>query len=118
MKKTLNLLLGLSLATLLGGCGSEATPPKAEILKASCGMCQLNQRDQRGCIINVVHKGEVLPLVGGPKLTMEEMHAPGGFCVTIRKAKVIGKVKDDRFIASSWELLPIDENTPSLPAGH
>jgi len=100
------------------GCGSDSNATENELVKASCGMCQLGQKDQKGCLTNIVLHGKVLPVVGATKLSMEEMHAPGGLCVTIRKAKVSGKLDGDRFLASKWELLPLEKESPSLPAGH
>jgi|SaaInlStandDraft_1057018.scaffolds.fasta_scaffold09278_4 hypothetical protein len=108
----------ISLAFLSLGCGSSSEPLPSRVLEASCGMCQFSQTEQKGCFINVKLEKKSFPVVGAPKLTMEEMHQPGGYCVTVRKVRVSGKVEHDRFMAFSWELLPMKESTPALPAGH
>ena len=48
--------------------------------------------------------------VDGAKLDDHgDAHAEDGFCATIRKAEVVGAMKDDRFVASYFKLLPLKE---------
>ena len=37
-----------------------------------------------------------------------DAHAEDGFCSAIRKAEVVGEIKGDRFVASSFKLLPVE----------
>lgn len=103
------------------GCGGESSSSKKlkdQTVDSSCGLCQFGQTQQKGCLINVKLDGKPYPVVGGPKLSMAEMHQPGGYCVAIRKAKVSGHLDGDRFMVSSWELLPLEEGLAPLPAAH
>jgi len=111
------VFLNIGLVAMLG-CGDSKQKLDKQIVETSCGMCQFGQIDQKGCHINIRLGQKVLPVVGAPKLTMEEMHAPGSYCVAIRKARVSGTIDQDRFLASSWDLLPLEEDTPIFPAGH
>ncbi len=39
--------------------------------------------------------------------SLGDAHAKDGMCKAIRKARVTGQVKEDRFVATSFELIPI-----------
>jgi len=38
-----------------------------------------------------------------------DAHASDGLCNAIRRAKVTGEIKDDRFVAEGFELLPLGD---------
>ena len=38
-----------------------------------------------------------------------DAHGKDGFCSVVRKAKVEGEIKGDKFVATSFELLPLEE---------
>ncbi|WP_396173267.1 DUF6370 family protein [Flavobacterium sp.] len=82
--------------------------PKTQIVEASCGQCQFGMKDKKGCDLAVRIDGKSY-FVEGTKLDSHgDAHAADGFCSTIRKAEVVGEVKDNKFIASSFKLLPVE----------
>ncbi len=100
---TLLLLLtfGLSFA-------QDKKPKKMEIVEASCGQCQFGM-EAKGCDLAVRIKGKSY-FVDGTKIDEHgDAHAKDGFCSTIRKAEVIGEIKENRFVVSYFNLLPIQE---------
>jgi|694.fasta_scaffold04168_21 hypothetical protein len=82
--------------------------PKTQIVEASCGQCQFGMKDKKGCDLAVRIDGKSY-FVEGTKLDSHgDAHAADGFCSTIRKAEVVGEIKDNKFIASSFKLLPVE----------
>ena len=82
--------------------------PKTQIVEASCGQCKFGMKDKKGCDLAVRIDGKSY-FVEGTKLDSHgDAHAADGFCSTIRKAEVVGEVKDNKFIASSFKLLPVE----------
>ena len=82
--------------------------PKTQIVEASCGQCQFGMKNKKGCDLAVRIDGKSY-FVEGTKLDSHgDAHAADGFCSTIRKAEVVGEVKDNKFIASSFKLLPVE----------
>lgn len=78
----------------------------AQIVEASCGQCNFGMKGKAGCDLAVRING-VPYFVDGVKIDhFGDAHAKDGFCNAIRKAKVSGKIKKNRFIASSFTLLP------------
>ena len=82
--------------------------PKTQIVEASCGQCQFGMKDKKGCDLAVRIDGKSY-FVEGTKLDSHgDAHAKDGFCSTIRKAEVVGEIKGNKFIASSFKLLPVE----------
>lgn len=82
--------------------------PKTQIVEASCGQCQFGMKDKKGCDLAVRIEGKSY-FVDGTKLDDHgDAHAEDGFCSAIRKAEVAGEVKDNRFVASTFKLLPLE----------
>jgi hypothetical protein len=44
---------------------------------------------------------------------LPDPHAAGGICECIRLAKVTGQVRDGRFVATSFRLLPVGTARPA-----
>jgi hypothetical protein len=82
--------------------------PKTLIVEASCGQCQFGMKDKKGCDLAVRIDGKSYFIVGTDIHKHGDAHAADGFCSTIRKAEVVGEVKDNKFIASSFKLLPVE----------
>jgi predicted acyltransferase (DUF342 family) len=79
-----------------------------EIAEVSCGQCQFGM-EAKGCDLAIRIKGKSY-FVDGTKIDDHgDAHAKHGFCSTIRKAEVIGEIKDNRFVVSYFNLLPIQE---------
>lgn len=104
--------LPLALVTLTMGC--ERSAPTAaiaaeemKIVEASCGQCRLGLQGG-GCDLAVRIDGKAYFVDGTTIDDHGDAHAVDGFCLAIRQARVTGQVVDDRFAASSFELLPVD----------
>lgn len=81
---------------------------KTRIVEVSCGQCQFGMK-AKGCDLAVRIGGEFY-FVDGTKLDDHgDAHAEDGFCAAIRQAEVVGAIKDDRFVASYFKLLPLKE---------
>ena len=81
---------------------------KTQIVEASCGQCQFGMKGKGGCDLAVRIDGKSYFVDGTDINKHGDSHAADGFCSAIRKAEVVGEVKDDRFVASSFKLLPAE----------
>jgi hypothetical protein len=105
MKSILPFILFLSFSL---GFAQDKRPQKMEIVEVSCGQCQFGMQ-AKGCDLAIRIKGKSY-FVDGTKIDEHgDAHAKGGFCSAIRKAEVIGEKKDNRFVVSYFNLLPIQE---------
>lgn len=77
-----------------------------QTVEASCGMCQFNQKTDKGCALTVRIDKKIYDVVGTGLNDHGDAHADDGFCTAIRKAKVSGEIKGKTFVASSFTLLP------------
>ncbi|MES2543954.1 MAG: DUF6370 family protein [Bacteroidota bacterium] len=103
MKKSIVvLLLFLSLA------GFSQTV-KSKIVEASCGQCQFGMTSKKGCDLAIRINGKAYFVDGTAIDNHGDAHAADGFCSAIRKAKVTGKIVNNRFKATSFKLLPAKE---------
>ena len=80
--------------------------PKKQIVEASCGQCQFNMKDKKGCDLAVRIDGKSYFVDGTGLNDHGDAHADDGFCSAIRKAEVVGVVKDNKFVVSQFKLLP------------
>jgi hypothetical protein len=80
--------------------------PKTQIVEAACGQCQFGMKDKGGCDLAVRIDNKTYFVVGTKIDKHGDAHAEDGFCNTIRKAEVTGEIKEGRFVASSFKLLP------------
>ena len=126
MKNITYLLLTslLSINLVYAGCGScKVSKNKVAILgdqnfvttiaedgavsglvQASCGMCNFSMKSQKECNL-AIQIGEKSYLVQGTKMAeLGDPHAKDGMCNAVRVANVVGNVKDDIFLADSFEL--------------
>lgn len=81
---------------------------KSQIVEASCGQCQFGMEGY-GCELAVRIDGKPYFVDGTSIDSHGDAHANDGFCAAIRKAAVVGEIKNNRFVASSFKLLP-EEN--------
>lgn len=82
---------------------------KVQIVEASCGQCQFGMTDKKGCDLAVRIDGKAY-FVDGTKLDDHgDAHAEDGFCSAIRKAEVVGEVKNNKFVVTHFKLLPLKE---------
>ncbi len=83
----------------------------SQVVDASCGECQFKM-EGKGCDLAVRIDGKSY-FVDGSKIDDHgDAHSQHGMCNAIRKAKVTGEIKDGRFVASAFELVP-DDHEPS-----
>ena len=75
------------------------------IAQAACGQCKLGLKG-KSCDLAVRIKGKSYFVDGVHIDSLGDAHAKDGFCNSIREAQVQGEIKDDRFIASYFYLLP------------
>ena len=80
---------------------------EAFVAEVSCGQCNFNL-DGSGCDLAIRLKNAGYFVDGISIDDLGDPHDDNGLCNKIRSAKVQGKVKDDRFFATSIELLPIE----------
>ena len=98
-------LSSLLFATVTLSAQKNADTKKAPIVEASCGQCQFGLKG-KGCDL-AVKIGDKAYYVAGTSIDDHgDAHASDGFCEAVRKALVTGKVVDDRFVATSFKLLP------------
>lgn len=79
---------------------------KTQTVEASCGQCQFGIKGKGGCDMAVRIDGKAY-FVDGVQTNHGDAHAADGICSTVRKAEVVGEIKGDRFVASSFKLLPV-----------
>ncbi len=84
---------------------------KTQIVEAACGQCQFGMKDKKGCDLAVRIDGKAY-FVEGTKLDSHgDAHAEDGFCSAVRKAEVVGEVKDNKFVVTQFKLLPAENHT-------
>ena len=66
-------------------------------------------KDKKGCDLAVRIDGKPYFVEGTNINDHGDAHSKNGFCNTIRKAEVSGEIKGDKFVATSFKLLPEDK---------
>jgi len=100
--------LAFLLAAGSAAAQQKETAQQPRVVEASCGQCQLKMKG-KGCDLAVRIDGKAY-YVDGTKIDEHgDAHANDGFCNAIRKAEVTGKVEKDRFVATSFRLLPAEK---------
>lgn len=102
MKKLLSILLMFSIVFV--NAQEKKEQFKTQILEASCGQCQFKMKGQ-GCELAVRIDGKPYFVDGASIDSFGDAHADDGFCASIRKVEVEGKIVDNRFKATSLKLL-------------
>lgn len=75
------------------------------LAEASCGTCKLGMKGET-CALAVRFNGASYFVDGAHIDSFGDAHGDDGFCNAIRKAKVQGKIVNNRFVATSFILLP------------
>lgn len=78
---------------------------KSQIAEASCGQCNFKMHGE-GCALAVRIDGKSYFVEGTSIDEHGDAHAKEGFCNAVRKAEVQGEVKDGKFVATYFKLLP------------
>jgi len=109
MKKTFLLFIFFSSCSILAQ--EKKIIVEKQIVETSCGQCQFDMNEQRGCDLAVRIDGKAYFVEGTSIDDHGDAHAHDGFCQAIRKAEVSGEVVDKKFKATRFVLLPKEENT-------
>jgi hypothetical protein len=80
-----------------------------KIVEVSCGQCKFAMTKKKGCDLAVRIDGKSYFVAGTTIDEHGDAHAADGFCSIIKKAKVIGEIKDNKFVVTYFKLLPIDK---------
>jgi len=107
--KATHWLLVLTTATVLAGCATRPSPlvlQKPTVVEAACGECKFGLKGD-DCDLAIRVHGQSYFVDGVNPDLLGNAHATDGICETIRKARVTGEVKDGRFVATRFELLPV-----------
>jgi hypothetical protein len=81
---------------------------KSQIVETACGQCQFGMQGTAGCDLAVRIDGKSYFVDGTDINKHGDAHAKDGFCSVVRKATVVGEVKDERFVVSEFKLLPTE----------
>ncbi|WP_296684522.1 DUF6370 family protein [Flavobacterium sp.] len=104
MKKLLTFLLILSSVTIWAQDKKETS--KVQTVEASCGQCQFGM-EGKSCDLAVRIDGKSYFVEGTSIDAHGDAHAKDGFCASIRKAEVIGTLKNNKFVVTYFKLLPL-----------
>ena len=96
------------IALLQGGCvtGPGVAFRQPTVVEAACGECKFGLKGN-DCDLAIRVDGHSYFVDGVNPDSLGNTHAQDGICETIRKARVTGEVKDGRFVATSFQLLPV-----------
>lgn len=107
MKSIVTVLFILTFS--LGFAQEKKETQKTQIVEASCGQCQFGMKSKSGCDLAVRMDGKSY-FVEGTKLDDHgDAHAEDGFCSAIRKAEVSGEIVNDKYVATTFKLLPQEQ---------
>ena len=104
MKKLLTFLFVSSSTLILAQDKKENS--KIQIVEASCGQCQFKMKG-KSCDLAVRIDGKSYFVEGTNIDAHGDAHADDGFCASIRKAEVIGEIKDNKFVVTYFKLQPL-----------
>ncbi|WP_130735308.1 DUF6370 family protein [Flavobacterium sp. J27] len=102
--KKLFLLVGL-IVSFISLAQEKTSTKKKQIVEASCGQCQFGMNGN-GCDLAVRIDGKAYFVEGTDIDKHGDAHAEDGFCQAIRKAEVVGTIKDTVFVVTQFKLLP------------
>jgi RNase P/RNase MRP subunit p29 len=81
------------------------------VVEAACGQCQF-ALPGKSCDLAVRMNGKAYFVDGTHLDSHGDAHAKDGFCNATRKATVQGELVDDRFKATYFKLMPMEESKP------
>ena len=128
LKKIIPILLAIYIFpfnSIYAGCGScsvsktkvAVAPANPELIGelsadgvvsgfvlASCGMCNFGMDAKTGCSLAIKIGETTYPVKGTSIADHGDSHAKDGFCSAVSVASVVGNVKDNIFLAESFEV--------------
>lgn len=110
----------ITLVCLFAAFAIQAQDRKIEkqTVEASCGQCKLGMKDKKGCDLAVRIDNKSYFVEGANMNQFGDAHGKDGMCNAIRKAEVSGEIKGDKFIASSFKVLPVEGQKHDAHDGH
>ncbi len=115
----IRFVVSVVLTMLLIGCKQQASEQQQAtteqqeqqspelVVEAACGQCQF-RLPGKGCDLAVRIDGVAYYVDGAGIGDHGDPHSDIGFCNAVRQARVTGRVENGRFVATSFELLPSD----------
>lgn len=104
-----NIIIIALLFVSISVLAQEKKNQKPQVVEVSCGQCKFAMTEKKGCDLAVRIDGKSY-FVDGTKIDDHgDAHANDGFCSAIRKAEVIGEIKNNRFVVSYFKLLPAEQ---------
>ena len=94
------------------------TKEKTQIVDVSCGQCQFGMKGKAGCDLAARIDGKFYFVEGTDIHKHGDAHAADGFCSVVRKAEVAGEIKNDKFVATNFKLLPMEQHKHDDHDGH
>ncbi|WP_338410440.1 DUF6370 family protein [uncultured Flavobacterium sp.] len=79
-----------------------------QIVEVSCGQCQFEMNEKKGCDLAVRIDGKAYFIEGTTIDDHGDAHAHNGFCAAVRKAKVSGEIENKIFKVTNFVLLPTE----------
>ena len=76
------------------------------MVDGACGECQFAMEGE-SCDLAVRIDGQAYFVDGTGIDDHGDAHGDDGFCNSVRQARVTGEIVDGRFVAESFELLPV-----------
>ena len=104
MKKILLFLLIFYSSIIFSQEKKETS--KIQIVEVSCGQCQFGMEGY-DCDLAVRIDGKIYFVKGTSIDSHGDAHAKDGFCASIRKAEVVGELKNNLFFVTYFKLMPI-----------
>ena len=112
MKKGLTLFLALCCVLF----SAQSKKLNKKIVETACGLCQFDRTDRKGCNLAVKIDGKTYFVEGTSIDDHGDAHGNDGFCNTIRKAQVSGEIKNGKFYATEYKVLPKKIKLPNMEA--
>lgn len=84
--------------------------PKTQIVETACGQCQFGMQGKAGCDLAVRIDNKSYFVDGTDIHKYGDAHEKNGLCNAVRKAEVVGEVKNDRFVAIEFTVLPVEKH--------
>ena len=107
MQKWFSIVAFLFFCTTYAQENKKANIKEVEV---SCGQCKFAMTTKKGYDLDDRSDGKTCFVEGTTIDDHGNAHAKDGFCSAVRKAEVIGEIKDNKFVVTYFKLLPTKDN--------